>query len=1164
MSVVDIRAIVAELREQIIGMRLANLYDINKKTYLLKFAKTDEKIVVLIESGIRIHSTAFERDKSKMPSAFVLKLRKHIRTKRLENVAQLGVDRVVDFTFGVEEKAYHLIVEFFAKGNVVLTDHQYKIISLLRTHSKEAETGLFAVGETYPVSTRLQFEGISKTSLAQTFHNAIDKELTSAVQATTQEETPQDQKKKQHSKKAPTVPTLTVKNCLVNYLDYGTGFVEHVLLTSDTLPQNLNLLDSSQDLTKRLLVEIESVLNSTPLVETPILDKLVASFKEVDDFIMRIKTEKQKGYIILKDIVHQKQLDETSPQQQEENGSASASLEQTEPMPLNELQLKQIELLKEEKRLSIKRDQYDDFTPFLFEQVRRKIPTNPDEIKVITFQSFDKCADEFFSAIEAKKIESQKSSVENVVEKKLNKVKKEQELKLQELQASMDKYETIANLIEQYYEMVDQAIQVVCGALAQSQPWETIKQVIKEHRDIDPIAAMIHKLKLESSQITLMLPPPSVYINQEDDYEEDEEDEEEKNEQDESDESDEDNTTSSSKKTKEEPMRIDIDISMTAHANAAKYYALRKKSAENKEKATLASKKAIKKTEQKTLESAKKTQVKSEITLRRKRFWFEKFYWFITSENYLVLGGRDAQQNELLVKRYMRKGDIYVHADVHGASSCIIKNPTGEPIPPLSLQEAGMFCVCRSVAWDNKVMSSAYWVYDHQVSKTAPSGEYLTLGSFMIRGKKNFLPPSPLVMGFAVMFKVDESCIPNHLQERQPRMSAAEASDYLNKVSDAFANEYYDDAESSTTGGTFEEDTTTTSANDILSNDKHGTVTTTTSTSKAETTEEEDNRVHHRDNVTSEEILELEANHPTTNEMDDEEDENSQQNGTETKRRNLSAKEKKLLQRLKKKGMSDKEAREAILSGNIPEDMQKKSETKEQQQEDTTTEETATAEASSSSLPVHKPKGMKRGKWKKLKTKYADQDEEERKIMMELIGNKPKEKPKEEIDSKQLQKKKEEEFRKKKQEQAEIKKVLEEENIPFMDEEDREKLTEIDSLTGQPRDDDIFLFAIPVCAPYTCLKNYTYKVKLVPAGSSKKGKVGKEAVAILRSEAKSSPMVEACIKALDEADIGSCLVGNCRIATSQAKKSSAKSDKKKKTKPASSENAVTDLKLEEQ
>jgi predicted ribosome quality control (RQC) complex YloA/Tae2 family protein len=60
-----------------------------------------------------------------------------------------------------------------------------------------------------------------------------------------------------------------------------------------------------------------------------------------------------------------------------------------------------------------------------------------------------------------------------------------------------------------------------------------------------------------------------------------------------------------------------------------------------------------------------------------------------------VIAGRDAQQNELLVKRYMRKGlflflfilfyfvwfnfyfvclgDAYVHAEIHGASSCIVK-----------------------------------------------------------------------------------------------------------------------------------------------------------------------------------------------------------------------------------------------------------------------------------------------------------------------------------------------------------------------------------------------------------------------------------------------------------------------------------------------------------
>ena len=38
----------------------------------------------------------------------------------------------------------------------------------------------------------------------------------------------------------------------------------------------------------------------------------------------------------------------------------------------------------------------------------------------------------------------------------------------------------------------------------------------------------------------------------------------------------------------------------------------------------------------------------------RKPYWFERFNWFVSSENYLVLSGRDAQQNELLVKRYLR------------------------------------------------------------------------------------------------------------------------------------------------------------------------------------------------------------------------------------------------------------------------------------------------------------------------------------------------------------------------------------------------------------------------------------------------------------------------------------------------------------------------------
>ena len=54
------------------------------------------------------------KERSEAPSNFTLKLRKHLRTRRLDSVRQLGVDRIVDFTFGSGEACYHLILELYA------------------------------------------------------------------------------------------------------------------------------------------------------------------------------------------------------------------------------------------------------------------------------------------------------------------------------------------------------------------------------------------------------------------------------------------------------------------------------------------------------------------------------------------------------------------------------------------------------------------------------------------------------------------------------------------------------------------------------------------------------------------------------------------------------------------------------------------------------------------------------------------------------------------------------------------------------------------------------------------------------------------------------------------------------------------------------------------
>jgi hypothetical protein len=147
----------------------------------------------------------------------------------------------------------------------------------------------------------------------------------------------------------------------------------------------------------------------------------------------------------------------------------------------------------------------------------------------------------------------------------------------------------------------------------------------------------------------------------------------------------------------------------------------------------------------------------------------------------------------MLFKRYLRPTDIYVHADIPGAATCIVRAkdpsllravgvtgaplvatkapaPTDKPISPLAIQEAGMMAVSRSNAWKSKISGvAAWWVWAHQVSKSAPTGEFLTTGSFMIHGKKNFLPPMALEMGFGLMFRLDDASVARHLKDWKDR-----------------------------------------------------------------------------------------------------------------------------------------------------------------------------------------------------------------------------------------------------------------------------------------------------------------------------------------------------------------------------------------------------------
>ncbi len=142
--------------------------------------------------------------------------------------------------------------------------------------------------------------------------------------------------------------------------------------------------------------------------------------------------------------------------------------------------------------------------------------------------------------------------------------------------------------------------------------------------------------------------------------------------------------------------------------------------------------------------------------INKKTFWFEKYNWTITSNGLIFICGKNIDQNEEIVKKYLEKNDIYIHGDFHGSPSGILKtNNTNIPIK--ILEECGNFLLCMSRIWTEKGIERCYWVYENQVSKTPESGEYLSKGSFMIRGDKNYLSQNSLSLGitFVNNFSLD-------------------------------------------------------------------------------------------------------------------------------------------------------------------------------------------------------------------------------------------------------------------------------------------------------------------------------------------------------------------------------------------------------------------------
>ena len=614
LSSLDIAILARQLHSQLAGSRLTNAFTIKNKQYLLRFyhfgsRKSDEekKPQLLIRPGERIGLTSYDRTKTPVPDYFANQVRKILRSAKVLRVMQIGYDRVIDFVFRVHDTIYHILFEFYAKGNIILTDQDLVVITSTRHHAGHCEKGkVYRCDNLKQERTRLTLE-----------------KLTHIIGTAS--------------------PDNTFRNLLTQKTDLGSSVILQAL-RSVGIGRNAkvgNGLDSNQ------LAALYAFFDAC--------DSQIDEIFENDPFALDVSF---KGY-----------------------------------------------LYKDEDGVP------DDIMPF-------KIPNCDAEIE--TFDDYSACVDAYYTYIELSKLNAPQTT-EDIIESRLSNLDKNVSEKVTVLKETQDINERYGNCILENLDTVDQTRQYMEDLLNQLGNGGLDKMVKAEKEGFTELSITDYDPLKKTFGLSLF---------------------------------DEDGSE----------LVIRIFIELTTQANAGYYFSLYKDAGHSltktQERYEIAKENVIA-----TAKTSAKQVKANEMSVieRRKGLWFEKFYWFISSENYLVIAGNNVQQNEVIVKNYMQPNDVYIHASIHGAASVVIKQlpfdqiiecyPSARaavlkkkanrilyhPIPTQTLNEAAQFSISHSSFWTEELVGEVSWVWGHQVSKTAQSGEFLPAGSFMIRGERNYL-----------------------------------------------------------------------------------------------------------------------------------------------------------------------------------------------------------------------------------------------------------------------------------------------------------------------------------------------------------------------------------------------------------------------------------------
>ena len=461
---------------------------------------------------------------------------------------------------------FRLLLEFFAGGNVIITDNNYDTLFLLRDVHEGPELERLRPGLKYNLSIRQNYDGIPPLTRERVQHGLqewLEKQQSSEVTQSKKRKNKQtDQLRRALATSLPEFPPLLLDHSFSTQGFDAATKIEDVLQSETLLLSLMNVLE-----------EALSIFN-----------KLIAK-KSV------------KGYILAR--------------KRFSNGAGKAvegDLKETADPLL-----------------------YEQFHPFKARQFEDLADT-----LLLEYEGFNKTVDEFFSSLEGQKLQSRLQEREQTAKRRLDQARDEHTKRIGGLQQAQALHVRKAQAIEANIERVEEAIAAVNGLVGQGMDWTEIARLIElEQKRGNPVAELFKlPLKLYENTVTLRLAEPGL-----DEFDQDFEGSETESE-DSANEKDGSKQEDAKQKEADRTLSIDIDLGISSWSNATLYYEQKKEATAKERKTLLASDKALKNAKHKITTDLKKGLKQEKDILRpvRNPFWFEKFYYFISSDGYLVLG----------------------------------------------------------------------------------------------------------------------------------------------------------------------------------------------------------------------------------------------------------------------------------------------------------------------------------------------------------------------------------------------------------------------------------------------------------------------------------------------------------------------------------------------